>query len=127
MNFSEDQHQRAARALVCALILDDADGWAGFADVLLLCLTERQRAGLSLAALKALGPERSAQVFATVHPEAGYPLPTLDNTMHDARWWSSFATQGELKAYGVAAFDAMPAQDKAAFLEWASQDERRAA
>lgn len=127
MSLAREQHQRTGRALVCALTLGDYSAWMGLAKVLHLRLTEKERAALCFAATKSLTSDQAGEVFATAYPHAGNPLPPIDNVMHDARWWAGFATEYELKAYAVSIHEAMADEGKAAFLDWASQNGRRAA
>ncbi|TJZ91613.1 hypothetical protein FA743_10985 [Paracoccus gahaiensis] len=47
----------------------------------------------------------------------GGPLPAFGGVMATARDWASWATRAELKAYCFATFEAMNAQDQAAFRE----------
>ena len=46
----------------------------------------------------------------------GSPLPSLINAMAAARWWASYATEDERKAYCLASFDAMSQTAQSAFL-----------
>ncbi|NUB42872.1 hypothetical protein GEU84_000610 [Fertoebacter nigrum] len=46
----------------------------------------------------------------------GSPLPVFLSAMDDARWWASFATPPELKAYALACFEAMRPKVRVAFL-----------
>lgn len=65
LNFAQDRHKRAARAVLCALVLDDERPgvWSETAVVLSVRLTEHERFGLALAALLALDPVGRELVF----------------------------------------------------------------
>ncbi|MEM6891727.1 MAG: hypothetical protein AAF636_26940 [Pseudomonadota bacterium] len=119
---------RAVHSLGRALLLGTSiEHWKGVALIFMARLTVEERLSVTYAALRSLEPDEAAQVFEFACPSAGYPPPTLDNVMHDARWWASFAIEDELKAYSVAVYEAMSPEGQAAFLEWASQHGRRAA
>ena len=119
---------RVARSVGRALRLGTGrEHWKRVALIFRARLTPQECAALLYASARSLEPGDAAQVFDFACPSAGYPPPTLDNIMHDARWWASFATEDELKAYSVAVYDAMSPEGQAAFLEWASQHGRRAA
>ncbi len=68
------------------------------------------------AAPQGCGTLKGADPDATLTPGAGVPLPPFLNAMDDARWWAGLASRGERKAYCLAAFEAMPPADQAAFL-----------
>lgn len=46
----------------------------------------------------------------------GAPLPAFGGIMAEARDWVAWASRAERKAYALASFEAMDAQDQAAFL-----------
>ena len=48
---------------------------------------------------------------------AGAPLPPFLGAMDEARFWASYASRSELKAYALASFEALSAKDKAAFFQ----------
>ncbi|MDZ7907131.1 MAG: hypothetical protein U5N10_02155 [Gemmobacter sp.] len=50
---------------------------------------------------------------------AGYPLPPLIDPLDEAQWWASIANRAELRAYCLAAFQAMGKADRQAFLQFA--------
>ena len=54
---------------------------------------------------------------------AGAPLPPFLCGMDEARAWASFATSSEVKAYALAAFEAMRPKDQAAFFRLISEME----
>lgn len=55
---------------------------------------------------------------------AGAPIPAFGSVMAEARDWAAWACRAELKAYGLACYEAMSRRDQAAFL---AHIERRAA
>jgi hypothetical protein len=65
LSFAQDRHKRAARAVLCALILDDErpEIWRDTARILAVRLTDHERFGLALAALLALDPAARELVF----------------------------------------------------------------
>lgn len=113
-----------ARVIGYALTLGDADTWAGFASVARARLTSEERAALAWAALRALDtPEQAELVAETVLHSADYPLPTFLSPMDDARWWASFASLKERKAYALAAYEALPMREQMAFRNHISEVE----
>ena len=46
----------------------------------------------------------------------GSPMPVFLSAMDDARWWASYASPAELKAYALACFEAMAPKVQSAFL-----------
>ncbi len=46
----------------------------------------------------------------------GHPIPNPYALMAEARDWASWADRDELKAYALACFDALSADDQSAFL-----------
>lgn len=118
---------RVAHSVSRALTLGtNIETWLGVALIFRARLTPQERAALAVSALRSLEPSDAAQVFEFACPSAGYPS-TLDNLMRDARWWASFATEDELKAYSVAIHESMTPDDQANFLRWASGQGRVAA
>ena len=105
-----------SRMIGYTLTLGDADAWAGFTTVARARLTIEERAALAWAALRSLDtPEQSERVAESVLSFGDYPLPTFLNPMNDARWWASFASPKERKAYALAAYEAMSTKDQMAF------------
>ncbi|MBT9385636.1 hypothetical protein KM176_17325 [Pseudooceanicola sp. CBS1P-1] len=114
-----DRHKRATRMLGYALTLGSPDAWQGVITVWAARLDFTELAGVAFAALRALPSdtrEAAARAALFDHEEAGMPLSPLGAIMGDARWWASIAARPELKAYALAAFEAMSPQDRAAFL-----------
>ncbi|PTA98985.1 MULTISPECIES: hypothetical protein [unclassified Sulfitobacter] len=113
-----------ARVIGYTLTLGDADAWAGFTTVAQTRLTNKERAALAWAALRALDtPAQAETVAATLLTFADYPLPTFLNPMEDARWWASFASLKERKAYALAAYEALPMREQMAFRNHISEVE----
>jgi len=117
--YAKDRHQRAAKMLGYCLTLETPDAWNGFSLVASLRLTPNERAALALAALNSLEPDEAEMTAAAAIGSAGAPLPPFLGGMDEARFWASYATRAELKAYTLAAFEAMQAKDQAAFLDYA--------
>ena len=112
-------HARMCRMLGYCLSLETPDAWNGFSFVASLRLTLNERAALAVAALNSLEPDEAEMTAAAVVGSAGAPLPPFLGGMDEARIWASYANRAELKAYTLAAFEAMPAKDQAAFLAYA--------
>lgn len=53
---------------------------------------------------------------ALVDLSMGVPLPVWSSALDDARWWASFATEIELKAFLLASFEALRPKARLAFL-----------
>lgn len=122
--FMKPEHKRMSRMIGYTLTLGDADTWAGLATVAMARLTVEERAALAWAALRALDtPEQAEQVAEAVLSFADYPLPTFLNPMEDARWWASFASLKERKAYALAAYEALPMREQMAFRNHISETE----
>ncbi len=119
---AKDRHKRAAGMILCSLIMGDEspETLPGAAFVLRVRLTTKELVGLAFAALRALDPEPREMTFEAAHwgevSGAGAPMPPWFNVMDDARWWASYASRRERKAYCLAAFEAMPPADQSAFL-----------
>ena len=112
-------HALMCRMLGYCLTLETPDAWKGFSFVASLRLTPNERAALAFAALNSLEPDEAEMTAAAVVGSAGAPLPPFLGGMDEARLWASYATLSELKAYTLAAFEAMQAKDQAAFLAYA--------
>ena len=104
-----------SRMLGFSLMLGDPEAWAGFSLMARLRLSVFERAGLAVAALKSLPEDHAMMTAAAVFGAAGEPLPAFLGGMDDARSWAAMASLEELKAYALAAFEAMPQRDQAAF------------
>lgn len=106
-----------------SLTLGTAEGWGNFSYLSALRLSEAERRSLASAVLNTLSPEQAEATAAASLRAAGAPLPTFLGGMDDARFWASCASRSELKAYALAAHDAMSAKDQAAFLQHISEVE----
>jgi hypothetical protein len=101
------EHKRMSRIMGYTLTLGDADAWAVFSALAMARMTPEERAALAWAALRSLDtPEQAELVAESVLKFADYPLPTFLSPMDDARWWASFASLKERKAYALAAYEA---------------------
>ncbi|UWR34477.1 hypothetical protein K3759_05135 [Sulfitobacter sp. W027] len=116
-------HKRMSRMIGYCLTLQTSDAWLGFSKVASAKLDATERASLAWAALMALKPEHVELTAAAVLKAAGSPLPAFLGGLDEARFWASCATRSELKAYALAAHDAMSAQDQAAFFQHISEVE----
>ena len=117
-------HKRMSRMIGYTLTLGDADAWAGFVAVATARMTPEERAALAFPALRSLDtPEQAELVAEAVLKFADYPLPTFLNPMDDARWWASFASLKERKAYALAAYEALPPHEQMAFRKHISEVE----
>ena len=99
------------------LTLGTPEAWGGFSVVARARLTACERAGLAVAALGSLSEQEAIAAAASLLGAAGDPLPPFLGGMEDARTWANWATVNELKAYALAAFEAMPPSDQAAFFQ----------
>lgn len=108
-------HKRMARAIGFCLTLGNFDAWAKFSHLAALHMADEERAALAWAALRSLSPDQARATAAAALRPSGDPLPAFLGGMHDARFWASIASRAELKAYAVAAHDAMSTRDQVAF------------
>lgn len=113
--FIQDRHKRMSRMLGYTLTIGEPEAWGGFSTVCRARLTVCERAGMAVAALRSLPNDYALDTAAAALGSKGSPLPPFLGGMEDARWWASYATQQELKAYALACFEALPPQDQAAF------------
>ena len=113
--YGKPSHKRAARMLGYALTLGTSEGWLAASAIFEARLSEAERASLAFAALCGLHPTQRQDTATAAIRSAGSPLPSFLGGMEDARFWASFATPQELKAYALASFEAMSPQDQAAF------------
>ena len=112
-----------SRGLGYALTVADSFAWDGFAKLATLRLAPEERAALAYATLHSLAPKHAELTAAAALASACDPLPPYLGGMHDARSWSNDATLRELKAYALAAYEAMPTRDQMAFLKHISEVE----
>lgn len=113
--YMHSDHKRMSKMLGYCLVLNEPDKWAGFSVVARARMTIEERAALVVAALGSLPYQHAIETVSTVFGAAGDPLPPFLGGMEDARHWAGWASPNELKAYALAAFEAMPPKDKAAF------------
>ncbi len=122
--FAHDRHKRVARTLGFALTLHDGPAWAAFTAIAAARLTVAERAAMAGAALLALDPDEAEGVIQHLFTGAGYPLPALLAPLPEARIWAAAANQSELKAYALAAFEAMPTRGQSAFCRHITAERR---
>ncbi|QFU07294.1 hypothetical protein PARPLA_01183 [Rhodobacteraceae bacterium THAF1] len=94
-----------------------AEATAEWAKGVALGLDRAGRVAMAWASLKSLDGDDAVATAESVLGGAGSPLPPFLSPMNDARWWASLANRAELKAYTLAAFQAMRPVDQAAFLD----------
>lgn len=104
-----------SRMLGYCLTLGTADAWSDFSFVAAVRLSETERAALAFAALNSLDLDQAEATAVASIGCAGAPLPPFLGGMDEARFWASYASRSELKAYALASFEAMSAKDRAAF------------
>lgn len=119
------EHKRMSRMIGYCLTLGTLEAWAGFRFVASVRMSEAERAMMAYFALTSLRPENAELTAATAFKSVGDPLPAFLGGLDDARTWAHFASRNELKAYALAAFEAMPARDQAAFYQHISTLEVR--
>ena len=119
-------HKRMSRMLGYSLLRGTPDAWVDFSIVARARLSIVERAGLAVASLRSLPDVLALDTAAAAIGMAGDPLPPFLGGMEDARSWASWASPVELKAYALAAFEAMSAKDKAAFFHHISTIEVKA-
>lgn len=109
------EHKRMSRLLGYCLTLASVDAWLSFSLIARVRLSAIERGALAYALLKSLDRDTAEMTAAAVIGQGGDPLPPFLGGMDDARQWASWASPQELKAYALAAFEAMPPKDQAAF------------
>ncbi|WP_071674400.1 hypothetical protein [Nioella nitratireducens] len=114
-HYIKPEHKRMARALGYCLTLGTIEAWMNFRLLSAARLSETERAGLAFAALTTLAQDKAEATAAAAIGSAGVPVPPLFGGMDEARLWASHANRSEIKAYALASFEAMSAQDRAAF------------
>lgn len=102
------------------------EAWADFSFVAKARLSVFERAAIAVACLRSMPELFAMDTAAAALGCAGDPAPAFMGGMEDARDWASFASPLELKAYALAAFEAMPAKDRAAFFQHISTIEVKA-
>lgn len=121
--YAKGSHKVIAKMIGYCLTMGTSDGWVGFSVVARIRLTEPERAALAYAALNSLPPEQATMTAAASIGGSGAPLPTFLGGVEEARCWAAFATRNDLRAYALAAFEAMEVRDKAAFFRCISEIE----
>lgn len=109
------RHKRMSRMLGYSLLLGTPEAWQAFGLVAAVRLSADERTALAAVCLATLSPDVATSISAAVIGAAGDPLPPFLGDMADARDWASWASRSELKAYALAAFEAMAPADKAGF------------
>lgn len=122
-NRMNPKHKRMSRTLGYCLAIGSEEAWAGFRFVALACLEEVEAAQLAYFTLSSLHPENIEKVSRLAIGSAGSPAPAFLGGMEDARTWAAWASRQELKAYALAAFEAMTPRDQAAFFQHISNVE----
>ncbi|MFC3060375.1 hypothetical protein [Paenirhodobacter populi] len=112
-----------SRMLGYTLTLGTPDAWSDFRFVAVARMTKAERAMLACSALTSLDADTAAMTAAAAIGATGSPLPAFLGGMDDARSWASWASRNELKAYALAAFEAMTPKDQAAFFHHISNIE----
>lgn len=122
-DFIKPEHKRTAKMLGYTLMLGDAASYGRLSAIAQHRLTLAERGGLAVAFLGSLPGDCALQAAATALGSTGDPLPPFLGGMEDARSWASWASVSELKAYGLACYEAMTPRDQAAFLRHISPAE----
>ncbi|MFC3057857.1 hypothetical protein [Paenirhodobacter populi] len=112
------RHKRMSRMLGYSLILGTSEAWQAFGLIAAARLSAGERAALAAVVLATLDHGEATSIAAAVIGAAGDPLPAFLGGMHDARNWSQWASAEELKAYALAAFEAMAPADQARFFHY---------
>lgn len=115
--------KRVTRSIGYAAWLDTTDAWLSLPVVLKARFEPHQRAALAFSALNSLDLDQAEMTAAASIGSAGAPLPPFLGGMDEARFWASYASRFELKAYALASFEAMSAKDQAAFFRHISEME----
>ncbi|WP_306114187.1 MULTISPECIES: hypothetical protein [unclassified Roseovarius] len=113
-----EEHRKAAKVLGFALHLGDFNSWVKLSGVWSVRLKDEERAAIAYAALKSLPPHQAELTAGAVLPEgAGMPQVALFSEMDQAAHWADLASEEELDAYCLAAFNRMHADRQLAFLD----------
>lgn len=112
-----------SRMLGYCLTLGTTNGWADFSYIAAVRLSETERAVLATAALNSLKTVDAITTAAAAIGSVGGPLPAFLGGMSDARFWSSIGTRSELKAYALAAYEAMNTKDQVAFFQHINEED----
>lgn len=109
------QHKQMSRLLGYSLLLGTSEAWQSFGYVAAVRLTTHERAFMAAVLLATLDLDMVEDIAATAVGAAGDPLPPFLGGMADARAWAEWASPAEIKAYGLACFEAMAPKDQAGF------------
>lgn len=109
------EYRKLARVFGLVLQVGTFDAWLQFGQITTRHLTRQERAALAFGSLISLPQEIAVEAAAAALSAIGDPLPPFLGGMNDARLWAARATNAELRAYALAAFEALPAKDQAAF------------
>lgn len=120
-NYITPAHRSASRCLGFALTTNEFEAWRDCTAVWAAQLTEKERSGLSWAALRTLPPAVAEDVAATALERAGLPFPLLGPVVEEATFWASKATPIEREAYCFAAYSAMTSSRQRAFLNFVTE------
>ena len=126
LRMAQPRHQAAGRAVIHALTSGEPDAWCAAAAVIEMRLTARERVMLAFAALLRLPEVDAARAFQAAQPCAGAPPPPFADLMAAARLWAAAATRRELRAHLWATWQALGAEDRAAFLRRVTSGRARA-
>lgn len=121
--FITPEHKRMSRLIGYCLSIGTPGAWEGFTAVAAVRLSVVERGALAYAAMNSLDPEFARMTATAAFGAAGSPTPSFLGGMNDARQWAAQANHYELKAHALAAFEAMTAQDQAAFYQHISEVE----
>ena len=116
LRLAQPRHQAAGRAVIDALTIGELDAWWAAGAVTEVRLTTRERVMLAFAALLHMPEADAARAFQAAQPLAGAPPPPFADLLAEARLWSAAATRRELRAHLWATWQALSAEDRAAFL-----------
>lgn len=115
--YIKPDHKRMSRSLGYCLTIGTYDAWTAFTALAAFRLSETERAALAFSALNSLDLDKAEITAAAALGSTGAPMPSFLGGMDEARSWASYASRSELKAYALAAFEAMSAKDRAAFFQ----------
>ena len=117
-----DRRDKALVQIRNALMLEDPYILAESSTVLAKFLTEQELLSLGFSVLKALPYEIALECAQSVLEGAGPPVSVPDflegDEIEDAKYWTTWASQKELKAYAMQAFITMPPKVRKSFSEW---------
>lgn len=121
--YMKPEHKRMSRMLGYTLLLGDARAWQGFGLLSAVRMSHRERSFLAAVTLATLPIDTVEDIAAQAIGAIGTPLPAFLGGMEDARWWASYASVNELKAYALASFQALPGKEQSAFFRFINEIE----